>query len=69
MSTGSENNCTTSVLSMYTHSSSPPENVKISLPEKLKAVRTAAVNLKGEDSRESQMTNTTKACSGFYSLK
>ena len=49
MSDGSENNCTTSVLSMYTHSSSPPENVKISLPEKLKAVRIAAVNLKRED--------------------
>ena len=69
MSTGSENNCTTSVLSIYTHSSSPPENVKISLPEKLKPVRTAAVNLKGDESRESQMANTTKACSGFYGLK
>ena len=48
---GSENNCTTSVLLMYTHSSSPPEKVNISLPEKLKPVRIAAVNLKGEDSR------------------
>ena len=69
MSTGSENNCTTSVLSIYTHSSSPPENVKISLPEKLKPVRTATVNLKGDESRESQMANMTKACSGFYGLK
>ena len=43
---GSVNICTTSFLSIQTHSSSPPENANISVPLKLNVVRTAAVNLK-----------------------